>query len=263
MQVATIVPRANLSLVENDLYHLCLIQALKEYDDYFTFYKRMADEQKFVILDNGAAEGKTSTAAELAAYANMIGASEVQLPDVFFDTVQTLKKSEKALKAFDDYGYTGKIMGIPQGGTFEDWTICALEMASWDKVTTLGLPKNLVHTLGPYGRREAMDILIDEGVVPGIEIHLLGCWTSPREVGHLYRLYRRYIRGVDSGIATIYAQAGHKLETEFIPKPKRIVDFNTPCDEALLKRNIGWWRDACYDRVPNMPISQLSQDSCS
>lgn len=248
MQIATIVPTAYLNLVAEDDYHLCLIQELRKRGPYYEFYWNKAKEGKFVIVDNGAAEGETSCIEEILSFTMEMQATELQLPDFFFDGMETLKAVEKALKYLSEYNYKGKVMAIPQGKDIEDWTLCLNEMLKFPEVTTLGIPKNLVFLGGALARVQAVRLLIEYKENGGrpIDLHLLGCWTTPKEVGVINTYYGHGVRGVDSGIASIYTQGGEVLE-DGVDKPggnKKYLDFDgIDLDEALLKDNIQRWRD--------------------
>lgn len=254
MHVATIVPTAYLDLVRDRPYHLCLVQQLQADPVYRWFYKRRADEGKFIIVDNGAAEKHVSTIEEVYDMAMAIGASEIQLPDVFFDGKKTLKKSYEAMGYLHKNNFMGevRIMVVPQGRNLEEWTECMKEFIGWGSIDCIGIPKNLVHTEGPKGRLNALTVMRDYllGTVgPSVRAHLLGCWTDPREVGDIFRVFGNsgLVRGVDSGICTIYAQEGLPLKPDKYPKPRKIVDFSrTDIDTYLLDDNMFRWEVYAY-----------------
>ncbi len=246
MKVATIVPTAYLDLVMDDVYHLCLLHRIRVDTIYRNFYKQMADEGKFVILDCGAAEGERSTISDIYEWALAIGASEIQLPDVYQDKETTLKSSYEGLEYLRKQGYKGKIMAVPQGVTLLRWTECLEEMFTWgDEITTIGVPKNLCHA-GPYQRGWAIQhLLMDYALIRpnDFDIHLLGCWDNPTEIGTLAMKYPE-IRGVDSGIATIYTQHDLVLDSSRDTKPQEGVDFdNKTMSRGLLELNIERWRE--------------------
>ena len=253
MKVATIVPTCALQFVADDYYHLCLVQELRKKGEYYGFYKRMVHRNKFVIVDNGAAEGECASIEEVYDLTMDLGASELQLPDVFFDKEETQKKVDESLKFLSDKGYEGSIMVVPQGKNLQEWLECADYLINRpDYIDTVGIPKNLVHTEGRDGRikasRELTNIL-GKRSKPFVRTHLLGVWTDPREVYEVLGSNR--IRGVDSGIAAIYTQAGLLLDPDKYEKPggnKAYLDFdNNDIDFNLLKVNIERWKGACYN----------------
>lgn len=252
MKIATIVPTKYLYLVQNDSYHLCLAQMIGEDEKYTDFYASQIKQGRFVILDNGQAEGFSPEIVELYEKAKLIGATEIQLPDRFFEAEDTVRASYKAMEYL--WGrWNGEIMAVPQGRDLKEWTECARALLELP-ITSLGIPKNLVHTLGPYGRIKAILKLQQLSDPVNVGLHLLGCWEDPREIGYIHRLTEvgglTSIRGVDSGIASIYAAEGRLLDPKKYPKPSKKVRFEyTDMNESLLEHNIKRWRAYCYDAL--------------
>jgi len=245
MRVATILPSAYLHLTETDDYHLCLAQAIGVDERYTAFYKRIAAEDKFVILDNGAAEGELPTIEELYDKAIMLGASEIILPDVMFDTKATLEEGYKAIDYLSKKKHYFEVMAVPQGKTLEDWMSCALEMLKWP-ITSVGIPKNLVRTGGYFGRLRALKTFLKLKSARGVGIHLLGCWEDPREVAIINSIIEG-IRGVDSRMPYLYAAEGKVLDPDTHEKPKSM-DFDSTdatVSHSLLESNIARWRRYC------------------
>jgi hypothetical protein len=245
MEVATIVPTAFLPLVQDDNYHLCLAQLIDEDEAYTSFYTHAAEDGKFIILDNGAAEGFMPPIKELYEKALMINASELILPDKFFDTRGTLAASQTAMNFLKRKGYEGSVMAVPQGKSLQDWVDCALEMSSWG-VECIGAPKNLVHVGGPYGRLKALESFRERSNIE-VDVHLLGCWQDPREIHLIYRRIKG-IRGVDSRMSYLYTSENLQLDPRLYEKPsKKDIDFSdTAVDKELLRENIERWRGYCY-----------------
>lgn len=251
MQVATIVPTKYLYMVLPDDYHLCLAQLIGEDQGYTAFYKAKAKTGDFVILDNGAAEGYLPEVSELYEKAMLIGAQEIQLPDVFFDSTGTLALTFKGLNYLKRKKWHGSIMVVPQGRYLHEWVDCAKEMCSWDTKLCIGVPKNLVHTIGANGRLRVLQELFIQLRDP-CPIHLLGCWTDPREVGEIYDWFKfmslePLLRGVDSRLAYLYAYEGWELDPDVNAKPPRKeIDFSdSSTNEELLEHNIRLWQEYC------------------
>lgn len=244
MKVATIVPTAYLHLVQNDNYHLCLAQAIGADGRYTDFYRTAAASGDHVILDNGAAEGYMPSIEELYEKALLINASEMVLPDKFFAMRDTLRATDNAINYLEKAGYKKPRMAVPQGRSLVEWYDCALEMSEW--VDCLGIPKNLVFLDGPYGRLKAITALRLAGVE--VDMHLLGCWEDPREVGMLFEHAGR-IRGVDSRIPYLYASEGRSLLPGSKPA-KRTIDFDdTSVSVTLLQDNISRWKEYCHGKL--------------
>lgn len=251
MKVATILPTAYLSMVQDDDYHLCLAQLIDTDEQYTTFYTRAAQDGKFVILDNGAAEGIVAPIEELYEKSLQINASELVLPDVFFNSNGTIAAVHGAMDYLTKVGYKGRVMAVPQGRSLREWLVCALEIMHMG-VHTIGVPKNLVHTEGPEGRYKAIGGLLHLRRLVNnimIEVHLLGCWTDPREVGMIYNFCD--VRGVDSRLPYLYAAEGWLLDPDKYDKPpKKNIDFGeNVVDRDLLWQNIKRWRGYCLNEL--------------
>ena len=250
MHVATIVPTKYLHLIQDKPYHLCLIQEVLRDPAYREFYKRMCTEGKYVILDNGAAESENIGIEDIVRIQRYLGAAEIVLPDVFFDSMGTYTSTKGAMDYLKACQVRVSKMAVPQGHSIEEWEECALNMSSL-RVNCIGIPKNLVHTSGKNARGRAINTILRLNYLmqKRLDVHLLGCWTDPREVGTLYNEFKGIIRGVDSGIAAMYTQAGLVLDPDNAPKPgenKPYLNFQGELDEELLKINIDRWEKYCY-----------------
>lgn len=256
MHVISIVPVKNLHLIEDKLYHLCLLQECKKSDEYVAFYKDQVKQGHYVILDNGVAESLKPNMDEIVYFQDKIGAQEIVLPDVFFEADYTVKAVAKAYEhpfmVFNELEeYPLKTMAVAQGRNLDEWLRCAMQLIQFP-ITCLGAPKNLVHSMGDYGREYAIERLLCSLLRQNrkIEIHLLGCWKDPREIGLLYSDYGHAIRSVDSTIAALYAQEGLLLDIEKYPKPgdnRTFLRFdNEDMDEGLLDENIKRWEAYSY-----------------
>jgi hypothetical protein len=226
------------------------MQELKRDSEYKEFYKRMSKEGKYVILDNGAAEQEEPDIIEILRMQEEINASEIVLPDKFFDSTGTYKSTKDAIAYMQGKNVHTNTMAVAQGKDLDEWSMCALRLAVLS-VSCIGVPKNLVYTSGPDARMKAIDTLMRISYLTQerFKIHLLGCWTDPREIGVIYAHYGEVVRGVDSGIAAMYTQAGLLLDPDDAPKPgdnKPYLDFQGELNEELLKENIKRWEQYCH-----------------
>lgn len=247
MRVATIVPTAYLELTEDKNYHMALGHLIGE-NVYTKFFKDQAKQGKFVILDNGVIEtGIPMTILEIVNRAKFIGASELILPDILDDAEATLDAACNAI-SYARKHFMGKLMGVPQGKTLEEWFECAIMMLSLD-VDTIGIPKRLVK-IG--GRDARLDVLQRLGwSLRGRDVHLLGCWENPIEVAMINRAANAKeivpIRGVDSCIPYVYARDNMLISQG--PRPSGAVDFSAhDADLEKLKINMDTWESECTNR---------------
>ncbi len=244
MHVATILPVPHLQLAKDDRYHLCLAQILAKNAPYRDFFAAQAQEGKFVILDNGAAEGGCQPIELILEQADDINATELVLPDVIYDTNKTLDLSWNALMYVSDRDCNRKIMVVPQGETFEEWCKCASEMIDWG-IDTVGVSKFTTPKYGMNARLRCVKFLHDEMKEKGrkVSIHLLGCWKHPNEIGRIGRLYE--VRGTDSAVACIFTKGNKSLLT-VQKRPDVELDFiHDVLPEDALKANVAAWRKIC------------------
>lgn len=253
MKVASIVPVEYLEYIVMDDYHMCLAQFWGRADmcDYYNFYRGQAMAGSFVILDNGTAEGATTSVEKLISVAEAIRPSEVVIPDALQDADVTLQWAQQHIRKLRAALPDTRLMGVAQGNTMEEWVCCAqalLEMG----IDTLGVPKILVKMFGMNGRALALKALYKKApkALEGKEIHLLGCWEDALEAKVVSNLVRQgelpAVRGIDSCLPYIHAVAGQRMDEG--PRPNIKMVFTSDCpeaDEGLLKKNIELWQAGC------------------
>lgn len=259
MQPINIVPRKYLEETANQPYHISLYQELIKDDEYMAFYKRMLAEGKFVMMDNGAAEGVNPTLDELLPIYDELQPSEIILPDVVGQKEETLRRTKEAYERLVDMGYHEKMqfMAVPQGATFTEWLECMHVMISQEHITTIGVSKFVTKLykdeLGESVnvRLECVDAIINyafENKLRVPEIHLLGCYYTPYEVGDIEQTFPDAVRSTDSAIAYVYTRNGMQIEEDERPDQKEI-DFsgNDVAHEhlELLKTNMKQYTKIC------------------
>ena len=177
MKVAHIVPTKFLWTTEDADYHMCLGHLIGEDFEYTTFYKRQAYVGAYVIMDNGVYEtGEPLSIEEICRRANMIGASEIILPDYYKDGKKSLETTREAVEYAREH-FKGKLMAVPQGENLEEWVHNAILTLALD-IDVLGVPKWLSGE-GMRARLRALQIL--GHLTRGREVHLLGCAENPIE----------------------------------------------------------------------------------
>lgn len=228
-RVAHIVPVSHLKETEGLQYHMCLAHLVgnKEYRNHFA---KMAKLGRFVLMDNGAAEGAQLQPEKLIeAYAE-ICPSEIVLPDTLYESGSTIQKTRNFINKLDNRNLLGefRLMAVPQGNTFAEWLACARIFVKDTRINTIGVSKFLnACTKDKYIRYKAcMELagLIVEYKRADLEVHLLGCDEGPSVV-KIIRNHFWFVRGCDSAFAYLQAQSGKMLTTEDDSRPEGTINF--------------------------------------
>jgi hypothetical protein len=265
MKVAPILPTPLLGKIQDEEYGMCLFQIVKTNPEYAEFYRNQVKMGHFIIMDNGAAEGTNPSSIELMEVYPLVNPSEIVLPDVVYDKHETLKRTEEAYIRFCQAGLdkTIRFMAVPQGRTFEEWRSCAEIMIQQDAIKTLGVSKFVTpkfqEEMGADAnvRLECVDAINELKAQynrPDIEIHLLGCWSNPKEIGEIAKAYGDLVRGTDSAIAYVYARAGARYWPDVDRPDNDEIDFhNGTCTDPLilLPANIKHYKNACQGTFGN------------
>lgn len=214
-KVAEIVPVDQLEDIKDNHYHMCLAHLVAMDQDseqaakYTEFYRRMSDEGKYVLMDNGAAECRQLGYNLLVKQYEKIRPTEVVIPDTLVDAVSTLEKMFRWLDTMSNLPY--KFMGVPQGKDLEEWKACAYIMMQEKRINTIGVSKFLNIVTGDKTVRfkavQYLDQLADKLGRDDVEYHLLGCDEGPGIVGGIHDHHDR-VRGCDSAFAYIASKAG-------------------------------------------------------
>lgn len=228
-KVAHIVPVTHLNATENNQYHMCLAH-LVDCIEYADFYRRMSDEGKYVLMDNGAAEGNQLQLEKLLEMYEVIRPTEIVLPDTLYEAGSTIQKSRNFMTLLNEHGLkdTYKVMAVPQGSTLEEWEACARIFVKDTRINSIGVSKFLnIATADRYVRIKACDILarlLREYNRSDMEVHLLGCDEGPLIVKVIHKAHP-CVRGCDSAFAYLQAQSKKELTLEDDERPKGTIDF--------------------------------------
>lgn len=229
-RVAHIVPPSHYKDIINNEYHMCLAHLVGNGKNAYTdFYRGLADADKFVLMDNGAAEGNQLPADTLVEMYKMICPSEIVLPDTLNNGIDTIMKTKMFLDMYGeelaDEGIT--FMGVPQGKTLQEWQACATLMLSDERIHSIGVSKFLNITTGnPMVRYDAVNHIdvVSYEMGRDVEVHLLGCDEGPGIVGKIVKQFS-IVRGCDTAFCYIAAQAGIGGITEDTKRPDGEIDF--------------------------------------
>lgn len=228
-KVAQIVPVSCLDMIEQNHYHMCLAHLVLQDEKYAAFYRRMSDEGKFVLMDNGAAEDSQLSFNDLLHAYDIIHPTEIVVPDTLCDMDSTLAKLDMFIEKYSNLPY--RFMAVPQGKTFDQWCVCAAEILrrnqKWHRISSIGVSKFLnIVTNDCMVRMGAANYVYEvcDGMFGGnTEIHLLGCHEGPGIVKEI-QLEVPTVRGCDSAFAYIATQAGDTIGVNSV-RPAGEINF--------------------------------------
>ena len=245
MNIATILPNKYLHLEDDNDYHLCLAHLLHD-RTYREWFREKATRGDMVIMDNGVVEtGKAMEMSRLMDLGASVGVSEIILPDEIYNRDETLFMGMDAMSEFvtamgTDYEKESlPLMAVPQGATAMEWVDCVKRMIEWP-VRTIGISRftNKYFT----SRLRALEC-VPELINSDKQIHLLGCPGDPIEFSEVETSFPGRIRGIDSGVAVIYATAGILMGDDPANKPNVEIDFfGEGLNDWVVRENVEYWR---------------------
>lgn len=228
-RVAHIVPVSHLDDTRDMQYHMCLAHLVKD-QRYQEHFAKMASEGRFVLMDNGAAEGAQLKPDALIEMYQKIHPTEIVLPDTLYEMGSTVQKTRAFLYRLEELGIEDKYrtMAVPQGKTLAEWEACARIFVKDTRINSIGVSKFLnICTQDRYARVKACDILanlIKEYKRSDLEVHLLGCDEGPLIVRMIHQAHT-FVRGCDSAFAYLQAQAHKMMTLDDDKRPEGIIDF--------------------------------------
>lgn len=226
-KIAHIVPVSHLYDTLDNQYHMCLAH-LVECTEYKNHFASLTEKGKFVLMDNGAAEGCQLKPEELFEMYELIQPTEIVLPDTLFDPASTIQKSRAFLYQMEQMGVNYRTMAVPQGNNLDEWIACARILIKDKRINSFGVSKFLnVATGDRYVRFKACQALaglIVEYDRQDLEVHLLGCDEGPLIVKMCQEAFP-FVRGCDSAFAYLQAQKNKMMSLQDDSRPSGTIDF--------------------------------------
>lgn len=194
MQLINIFPLGNICLEHTQDMHMYLTHMVEKYPMYASTAR---DAQGYKILDNSLIElGGAVDLERVLSAAEIIGADEIILPDVFRGGPATVKAVKEALQyltnKWPNRDWPFKLMAVAHGATVEEWYECYKQLIAMPDVDVIGIPKVLAK-MHPKGRPYFVNELCDLHRKPH---HLLGLYYSVAEFADYHNL--EWIRSCDT-----------------------------------------------------------------
>jgi len=209
---------------------------------YLATYERYAKSlDKFVILDNGAAEGQQVRNDELFDLSRMIRPDELVIPDTIGDARQTMEEAEDFLMHWASPDQ--RLMFVAQGQMMDDFIHSAAWAHDRDEIETIAIPRHAIKTLGdPWARATIVKTLYASYGAHLKDIHFLGASTHyPIELRDLAPSVRSLVRSVDTSMPYTAAWYGMPLDgSSGLLRPdnyfnRRFIDFS---QAEMIGRNV-------------------------
>lgn len=212
MELALIPPHCYAEDMLTTNYHLLLAQLMVNEEYMSVAYSLGKDKKRYVILDNGAAEGATYGAQPLFIIADELSVDEVVIPDVIKDAIGTVELLAEFMYEAGKRERQLKYMFVAQGTTWDEIMWSVEKAVAYPTINTIGIPRHLLQTLGDNNARMKLYQMLYRKYEFRFEYHLLGC--SPYDSTEMKRvgaLFGNKIRGVDTSIPYVYGFYGEWL----------------------------------------------------
>jgi hypothetical protein len=192
-------------------------------EEYRRVYSGLSTK-RFLMLDNGEAEGAQVSPERLMTVATTLGADEVVLPDVIGDGTATVDRVKKFLLNLQGPVDSFKFMAVAQGLSSVTVKRTIEAFAELEPITTIGIPRWLVNP-DRYSIRIDIAGWIAEKYPERFQVHFLG--TSVEWVREIYfaAKYQVPVRSVDTSMPFNYAIANCRLQNDNNYKIKRPSDY--------------------------------------
>lgn len=223
----------------------------KKYKQYFIDAKKK--EGRYVILDNGVAEGDLISNEKLVNLAVEMKVDELIIPDVIGDNKQTKIMRKKFLERYYDILKSSniKIQSVIQGNSFGEYLGEVVELDCDDRIDVIGVPfrMNYCKFNKTNDRKNCMfNRIMFLKFIDKVEkpIHMLGNNLSIE----LTMIDNTKVRSCDSKLMARYGLSGKIWDWDDDDKPEKklnITDKMTKEQIKLTIENINKLRKEMYD----------------
>ena len=241
-RIAHIVPLGSLDKIAKKQYHMCLAHLIAESEEYAKKYAYIREEHEtYLLMDNGAAENSQLCNEELLECYYKVVPDEMVLPDVLLQKDATFESTMKGLRYFKyEQQLPCKFMVVPQGETLEEWAECAEALIQCEDINSFGVSKFLSIATGDANVRYKACSILEQLIAQygryDLEVHLLGCQDAPARVKEIFDDFD-FVRGCDSAIGYLYAQADVEVQDETL-RPEGEIDFLGGSDYVTLENTL-------------------------
>ncbi len=144
--------------------------------------------------------GKAASLKKVLKAAEIINPSEIVLPDVFKNYEKTIIAVDSALKQLDNMNIDQdfQLQAVAHGENKTEWKKCWNKLSKNPHIDCIAIPKVTSEIFG--SRKWAINYALDHNSNDK-QIHLLGIWSTARELKMYPGEQQKLIRGIDTSIA--------------------------------------------------------------
>lgn len=225
-------------------YHLLLAHDVLAQADAYTDVFDDAVEQ-FIIMDNSVVElGKPVSSDDMLAAVATIDANLVVLPDYIGDCVKTVIAAKEVADEWATRGLE-PFMAVPQGQNLAEMITCANHLMMHEGVTSWGVPRAAVATLGS---RQSLITALHE-IAPEFSIHCLG--FSDNLIDDIACARRECVMGIDSAVPIRLGLIGELITLDCSQEVPKRGDYWETAERATLEvlenlHRVRHWLNAQY-----------------
>jgi len=223
-------------------------------ENYCEFFRQ--NRNKYIIMDNGAAEGQNLTLGELLLAIDKIKPDEVIVKDVLLNKDATIRASISSARAIKERYPHIKLMMVPQGRNVVEWLGCYYTFLEEPLCDVIGISKISVPecfkniSISPEisdCRNVCLQVLAYLGLL-GKPLHLLGMGNPNEYREYSDEPYKSYIRSTDSAYTMVAAFNGQDFVEvqQFTRYPTKEEYFSAVLDHKqseLAAKNIEYLKE--------------------
>lgn len=245
MKVAFITPSKLLAkLPEVSGYHLILGQEVFKDPNYAWEYAQRIQKGEYVILDNGAYEkGESISVSTFAEMAIQLRPQGIILPDVRFNSIETLFRVEDSLRYFRKVfpkEYHPDLYAVPQGKNLAEVLSMLNGYASMGEINGIGIYSEIGEVTELGNRNNFLQYLEVHGYVEErFKYHLLGMEEDFTALKHLSRY--PWVTGIDSAKPIVCGLQGNDIHPDgttskiYEHRPKHYFDISKVDADTLTR----------------------------
>lgn len=203
---------------------------------YTKFMWELSQKGQFIMMDNGAFEGKLATYDQIFGYAAAVGAHEIVVPDAMQDADGTIRLMHEFKPwALDHPQFSYAV--VLQGKHSTEFKRVAQAAASQSWVSTMCIPKHTFRTTNVH--RAIFADWIHERF-PDHNVHYLGMDEFARRYERQELLDLHHVRSMDTSLPFVYAMHAQDLmrSEHIINRPIGYFYEDLPLDQEFLKMNV-------------------------